>query len=214
VFVDDVGPRPRPSEKLRLVRSNLLADAWSREPGHPREKRGPVGKSQFCHDVEVDRAAFLSQFLAPHKVSAFVNDGSGRQAADQRDVFIFVVFDKSCISMPSLLVRKPNTLNTALLLRNGIEFTAFARSSSSLRRWDLLYGEFVGHPRGAQPRCASSSFSSACTVSVAGTLSPWRRAARTTAPLIASYSRRLPRSRSCSVEVLIAPALEKPRATL
>ena len=27
VFVDDVGPGPRPSEKLRLVRSNLLADA-------------------------------------------------------------------------------------------------------------------------------------------------------------------------------------------
>ena len=94
VFVDDVGPGPRPSEKLRLVRSNLLADAWSREPGHPGEKRGPVGKSQFCHDVEVDRAAFLSQFLAPHKVSAFVNDGSGRQAADQREVFIFVVIDK------------------------------------------------------------------------------------------------------------------------
>src|SRR5260370_19500206 len=32
--------------------------------------------------------------------------------------------------MPSLLVRKPNTLNMALLLRYGIAFTAFAQSNS------------------------------------------------------------------------------------
>jgi hypothetical protein len=36
----------------------------------------------------------LVNFLAPHKVSAFVNDGSGRQAADQRDVMIFVIIDQ------------------------------------------------------------------------------------------------------------------------
>src|ERR1700747_474415 len=45
-------PGLRASEKLRLVRTNLLANTWSGEPGHPGEKRGPVGKSQFCHDIE------------------------------------------------------------------------------------------------------------------------------------------------------------------
>src|SRR6266850_7440629 len=52
VFLDDIGPGPRPIEKLRLVRSDLLANAGSGELGHPGEKRGPVGKSQFCHDIE------------------------------------------------------------------------------------------------------------------------------------------------------------------
>jgi len=66
VFLDDVGPGPRPIEKLRFVRSDLFASAWSGELGHPGEKSGPVGKFQFCHDVEVDHTAFLSQFLTPH----------------------------------------------------------------------------------------------------------------------------------------------------
>src|SRR3954463_8236103 len=95
VFLDDIGPSPRPIEKLRLVRRDQLASAGSGELGPPGEKGGPVGKSQFCYDIEVDPAAFLSQCLAPHKVSPFVNEGRGRQAADQRDVCIFVVVDKS-----------------------------------------------------------------------------------------------------------------------
>ena len=66
MFLDDIGPGPRPIEKLRLVRSDLLASAWSGELGHPGEKGSPIGKSQFCHDIEVNRAAFFSQFLAPH----------------------------------------------------------------------------------------------------------------------------------------------------
>ena len=59
MFLNDIGPGPRSIEKLRLVRSDLLASAWSRELGHPGEKGGPVGESQFCHDIEVDRADFL-----------------------------------------------------------------------------------------------------------------------------------------------------------
>ena len=78
MFLYDIGPGPRPIEKPRLVRSDLLANAGSGELGHPGEKRSPVGKSLFCHDIEVDDAAFLGQLLAPNKVSAFVNDRSGR----------------------------------------------------------------------------------------------------------------------------------------
>jgi hypothetical protein len=73
MFLDDIGSGSRPIEKPRLVRSDLLANARSGELGHPGEKRGPVGKSQFCHDIEIDRAAFGSQFLA-YKVSAFVKE--------------------------------------------------------------------------------------------------------------------------------------------
>src|SRR6476659_6118827 len=94
MFLDNIGPGPRSIEKLRLVRSDLLASAWSGELSHPGKKGSPVAKSQLCHDIEVNRAAFYSQFLAPHNVSALVNDWSGGQAADQRDVVIFVVVDK------------------------------------------------------------------------------------------------------------------------
>jgi hypothetical protein len=37
----------------------------------------PIGKYQFCHDIEVDRVAFQVEFVTPHKVVALVNDASG-----------------------------------------------------------------------------------------------------------------------------------------
>jgi hypothetical protein len=54
-FLDDIGPSPRPIEKLQLVRDDLLAGASFGELGRPGEIGGPLGKYRFCHDVFVRR---------------------------------------------------------------------------------------------------------------------------------------------------------------
>jgi hypothetical protein len=61
----------------------------ARRPAPPLGERGLV----LARPV---RVVFLRvEFVAPDKVVALVDDGSGRQAADQRYVVILVVLDKS-----------------------------------------------------------------------------------------------------------------------
>jgi hypothetical protein len=88
-------------KKLRLVRSDLFANAWAGELGHPGEKRGAVKKSLFCHGIEVDLATSLGQFLAPHKVSAFVDEGSGHQTVDPQALDAELLNLRSGLSMNS-----------------------------------------------------------------------------------------------------------------
>ncbi|WP_437599584.1 hypothetical protein [Sorangium sp. So ce590] len=50
-----------------------------------------LGKDELCHDVEVDRGVFLVELTAPYETIAFVNDGRGRQAAEERHAILLVV---------------------------------------------------------------------------------------------------------------------------
>ena len=66
MFLDGIGPGPRSIEKLRFVRSDLLAGAWPGELGHPGQIGGPIGKCQFRHDIEIDRPALcFTRHFAP-----------------------------------------------------------------------------------------------------------------------------------------------------
>jgi hypothetical protein len=94
-FLDDTGPSTRSIEKPFLVRDNLLACTRFGKLGSPGEIGGAIRKHEFCYNVEADGLLFFVKFIAPQKIIAFVDDGSRRQAADERHMVVFVIVYKS-----------------------------------------------------------------------------------------------------------------------
>src|SRR6266851_313809 len=81
----ETSARPRRPARRSLV--------WRARP--PTRDKRPGQEIPVLHDVKVDRAVFLVEFIALYKEVALVKDGSGRQVADQRHVVLFVILDKS-----------------------------------------------------------------------------------------------------------------------